>query len=72
MEPAEFVRAWHRFTTNIQNSLGSTGLDPYVVDWQELLFPGAVKPEDMGPRGIQTPVSVGAINETSTKVTADA
>ena len=63
MEPAEFERAWHTFTMSVQNCIGSTGVDPYIVDWQELLFPGSVKPEELGPRGIQTPVSVGAITE---------
>jgi hypothetical protein len=63
MEPAEFARAWHTFTNSVQNCLGSTGIDPYIVDWQELLFPGSVKPEDLGPRGIETPVSVGAISD---------
>lgn len=61
MEPAEFARAWHVFATSIQNCIGSTGVDPYIVDWQELLFPGSVRPEDMGPRGLQTPVTVGAV-----------
>lgn len=73
LPPDEFARAWQTFVTSVQNCLGSTGLDPYLVDWQELLFPGSVKPEELGPRGVQTPVSVGAVipNE-PVKVAGDA
>ena len=63
VSPEQFAQAWHVFVTSTQNCLGSTGLDPYIVDWQELLFPGSVRPEDLGPRGLQTPVSVGKVEE---------
>lgn len=72
LPPDEFVRAWHTFLTSVQNSLGSTGLDPYVVDWQELLFPGSAKPENMGRRGLQTPVSVDAVDSPTTAVAGHA
>ena len=72
MERDEFAKAWHTFTTSVQNCLGSTGIDPYIVDWQELLFPGSVRPEDLGPRGIQTPVSVSALPDESVEVRTNA
>lgn len=72
LSPDEFARAWHKFLNSVQNSFGSTGVDPYVVDWQELLFPGAARPEDMGPRGLQTPVSVGAVLTEEARVAGNA
>lgn len=61
MDPAQFARAYRAFVVSVQNCLGSTGLDPYVVDWEELLFPETTRPEDLAARGIHTPVSVGPI-----------
>jgi hypothetical protein len=61
MDAAQFAREYRSFLVSVQNCLGSTGLDPYLVDWEELLFPAQTKPEDLGPRGLNTPVAVSNI-----------
>jgi len=61
MDPTQFARAYRDFVVSVQNCLGSTGLDPYIVDWEELLFPGKTRPEDIAVRGLHTPVSVGPV-----------
>ena len=73
MDAAHFGPAYREFVVSIQNCLGSTGLDPYIVDWEELLFPEKTRPEDLAVRGLHTPVSVGPIHVEPREVkTADA
>jgi hypothetical protein len=61
LDAAQFAKEWRHFLFTVQNCLGSTGLDPYIVDWEELLFPDKIKPEDLAVRGLHTPVSVGQV-----------
>lgn len=61
LEPDAFAAEYRKFVVSVQDCLGSTGLDPFVVDWEELLFPGKTRPEDMSVRGLHTPVHVDRI-----------
>lgn len=63
MEATAFATEWRKFLGSVQNCLGSTGLDPAIVDWEELLFPDQKRPEDMAVRGINTPVNVTQVPE---------
>ena len=52
LEPAAFAAAYREFLVSVQNCFGSTGLDPYIVDWEELLVPDAARPDDAGQRAL--------------------
>ncbi|NUQ10916.1 MAG: hypothetical protein HUU26_01125 [Gemmatimonadaceae bacterium] len=61
MDAASFGREWRTFVFTVQDCLGSTGPDPAMIDWQEMIFPEGRRPEDMGPRGLNTPRSVSPV-----------
>jgi hypothetical protein len=69
MDAASFAKAWRQFVFSVQGCLGSTGSDPVIIDWQELLIPDTTRPEDLGVRGLHTPVSVTRV-EATTEATA--
>lgn len=60
-----FAVAYRALLVRVQDSLGTTGLDPYVVDWEEPVIPDGVRPETLGPRGINTPVQVPSLSEST-------
>ena len=61
MDADSFAVAYRAFLVSVQDCLGATGLDPFVIDWEELLFPDTARPEAMGPRDLHTPVSASRI-----------
>ena len=56
-----FATAYRVFLVSVQDCLGATGLDPFIIDWEELLFPDMARPDEMGPRDLHTPVSAPRI-----------
>ena len=38
-----FAPAYREFLVSVQDCLGATGLDPYVIDWEELLYPDTAR-----------------------------
>ena len=45
LDAVRFAGEYREFLISVQNCFGSTGLDPYVVDWEELLFPDNAAPD---------------------------
>lgn len=57
----QFAVAYRAMLVEVQDCLGTTGLDPWIVDWQEAVIPDGVRPETLGPRGLHTPVQFDRI-----------
>lgn len=47
LDDAAFAKAYRAFLVSVQDCLGGTGLDPFVIDWEELLFPDTARPESL-------------------------
>lgn len=62
LDPDAFAAEYRALLVSVQDCLGATGLDPFVVDWEELLFPDTVRPESMGVRDLHTPMSVERVS----------
>ena len=60
-----FAVAYRAMLVDVQDCLGTTGLDPWVIDWEEPVIPDGVRPETLGPRGLHTPVTVDRVAATS-------
>jgi hypothetical protein len=61
LSATDFARAYERFLTSVQGCLGSTGLDPYVFDWEEEIVPGGLRIEGLVVRGIPAPAEGAAV-----------
>jgi hypothetical protein len=62
LDAEAFAREWPAFVCSVQNCLGTTGPDPYVIDWQEMLYPTRTVPRALQadePVMSITPVAAG-------------
>lgn len=50
LDPDAFAVAYRAFLVSVQDCLGTTGLDPFVIDWEEAMFPDAAEPGRPEPR----------------------